>query len=176
MTQKLSKKVRSMMKLTAKSTRAVIVLPLVFLAINGAAAEYEGRENEAWAHAGDVIDGTMSEFQKSKLLYLAYHGAADLICEDLAIDRVKFDLELATMQHEQDESLSDEEHAFYHDRVLIHYGLAVGIMLAEHAGEKESFCKEAVSFRDDPAEETLFDTTTDADYEPEEDGSVESAN
>ena len=42
-------------------------------------------------------------------------------------------------------SMSDEQHRFFVEQLLVHFGVAVGIMLAEHADKPEETCAEVAA-------------------------------
>ena len=133
---------------------AILAAPFVF------AQEPDGpknRESEAWLTAYDMQGGVLTGNQQHQLLTLAWHGAVANLCEELQLDHLKFGQAMAAIEHSDAASMSDDEHEFFRQSLMINYGVAVGIMLAEHADDKEATCTDALEFAKDDEDVNYFD-------------------
>lgn len=133
---------------------AVLAAPLAF------AQQSDGpknRESEAWLTAYDMQGGVLTGNQQQHLLTLAWHGAVANLCETLQLDHLKFGQAMAVIEHSDAASMSDDEHEFFRQSLMINYGVSVGIMLAEHADDKEAACADALEFAKDEEDVNYFD-------------------
>ena len=64
---------------------------------------------------------------------------------------------MAAIEHSDAASMSDDEHEFFRQSLMINYGVSVGIMLAEHADDKEATCADALEFAKDEEDVNYFD-------------------
>ncbi|MEL6766745.1 MAG: hypothetical protein AAFP17_06165 [Pseudomonadota bacterium] len=116
------------------------------------------RIGPAWQEAYEMQGMVFTAEQRAALLDLAWHAMAANICDELMLDHAKFGMALGALQHADGPDMSDEEHRYYEHHVAVSFGVAVGIMLAEHAkGPEETvgFCKDVkdeIATTDDPME------------------------
>ncbi len=134
---------------------ALAVVPAI------AQSSESGREGAAWLQAYEMQDNVFTGPQRTALNQLAYHAAAANICEGLVLDRAKFSTGLAALEHADIVSLSDDELDYYHRHLLVNFGVAVGIMLAEHADDAAVFCEDARAHMNDPDAVHYFDNDPD---------------
>jgi hypothetical protein len=120
-----------------------------------------GREDAAWLQAYEMQGNMLTGPQRTALNQLAYHAAAANICEDLVLDRAKFSSGLAALEHADIVSLSDAELEYYQRHLMVNFGVAVGIMLAEHADNAAAFCEDAHAHMNDPDAVHYFDNDPD---------------
>ncbi len=125
------------------------------------APEVANREAAAWhVHAALMSDMLPPQMQ-GEFMTLAWHATAANLCADLFLDHERFGTAFARLEHADMASLSSEQHEYFRHHLAVNFGVAVGILLAEHAGTPEevaAFCEDAVAFALDPAHETVFDT------------------
>lgn len=117
------------------------------------------RVDAAWNVARAMQGGMLAPGQTARFMLLAWHAAAANLCEDLALDHTAFGVAWADLEHADMASLSDEEHRYFQHHLAVNFGVAVGIMLAEHAGtpqEIADFCHSALAYADDDSHPSFF--------------------
>ncbi len=118
--------------------------------------ETPGRMEAAWRAAFDIQGDMLTPAQHVELAALAWHIVAGDLCEDIAVDQEKFAAALGAMKHGDGDDTTEEERRFFRDFVLINLGVAVGIMLAEHADDVPATCEEAHETMKEEGAEHLF--------------------
>lgn len=141
---------------------ALAALAAVALAPPAAAEDPSeaSRNAAAWRAAqalqGDMLPGALH----AEFMLLAWHAAAANLCAPLMLDHEKFGAAYATLEHSDAASLSEAEHAYFRHHLAVNFGVAVGIMLAQHSRTPEEvaeFCAAAEAFARDPEEANVFD-------------------
>lgn len=101
-----------------------------------AAAAGISRHARAWAANADHLS-FLSDYQKAVVGQLAYAGAAVNLCEDLRFAPEQVEAGFAELSAAGPNARSHER------RLLVAYGVAVGLMMADHEPNVPAFCEEA---------------------------------
>ncbi len=105
----------------------------------------------AWLQASRLLDGALNPKQQSELNTLAYSAAVANLCEGFALNREQFKKGFGYLKHEDSARMKPEETAYFERHLLVNYGVAVGLFLAEGAADQAGFCKAAATHRGEAA-------------------------
>jgi len=102
-------------------------------------AQYEGA---AWDAMQEGLLQYFSEDAASKLVYMAYHNVATTLCEGVEVDMAKYRDALLELHPENWSELTEQDRISWNNAFLGNYGMAYGVLLAEHADHRDALCAE----------------------------------
>lgn len=143
---------------------------VVSLALAGSARDQEAAkdsppyahfEGTAWQNMQKQLLHSFSEDAASRVTFMAYHGVAADLCEGVSFDKAKMNKAVADLHPENWTELTEEARANWYNVFLLNYGMAYGVLMAEHADQAGPFCAEAKATAADKesADRTLFTST-----------------
>jgi len=136
----------------SKWTRSVCALAAALLVVAAPAAAqdepsapYEQHEGAAWEEAFHHLLLYMSDDAASRLILVAYQSLAADLCENIEVDPIKFKPVGDALHPSNWDDLSEADRTEWNSKYLANFGMVIGLLLAEHADNVESFCEEAHS-------------------------------
>ena len=137
---------------------ALAVVPAPALQAQGeGAATPNLRHGQSWLEAYEILGGILTPEQQLELNQLAYQAAAANVCEVLILDDEKFIMAFESLVVEAGAEMSAEEIDYFHDHILVSFGVFVGLQLADHNNDKAAFCTDATAYADDTEEPHVFE-------------------
>ncbi|MFO7641040.1 MAG: hypothetical protein R6X17_07160 [Candidatus Competibacteraceae bacterium] len=139
--------------LTGRMNPLLLLALLIPASVAFAQAGKIAREqmDPAWRQAHRMLDGVLDSKQQSELNVLAYSTAVANLCEGFALNREQFKKGFNYLAHGDAASMKPEESAYFERHLLVNYGVAVGLFLAEGAADQAGFCKVAATHRGEAA-------------------------
>ncbi|MEZ5936042.1 MAG: hypothetical protein R3F54_29875 [Alphaproteobacteria bacterium] len=100
--------------------------------------------------AYEMHGGKFTPEQQNELVNLAWHLVVNNLCEDIHVDPLAFGEAMADFEHADGDDVSDKEHEFFVQHIIVNLGVATGILLAENADHAAETCSQAMELIDDP--------------------------
>jgi hypothetical protein len=116
----------------------------------------DNRIDEAWKAALADQHGVLTEKQHALVNAIAYSAAAALLCDGIDIDPDKVATAMTSVLADGPKDLSDEDALSRYTDIMLTLGTAKGILLAEGALHKESFCGQAVAAKTEKPADTFW--------------------
>lgn len=117
---------------------------------------FAGHESAAWAKLHEGLLQYLSEHDASRVTYVAYHGVAAALCDGVETDKEKARAALVELHPANWDELSEDSRKHWNDVLLVNYGMAFGVLLAEHADHVGEMCEEVAETMSDAEAEHLF--------------------
>jgi hypothetical protein len=114
-----------------------------------AADDDNDRMDDAWEDALGDNEPILTDKQFALLNNLAFQAAAAEICDGFKLDGDKFSTAIAEATTPPPPDLSEEDAKHWETAVLIRFGTAYGLLLAEGNGEDDEFCDSAAALKAD---------------------------
>ena len=124
-----------------KVTFGISVLSLLLLS-SAFAQDISDSESAAWTEAYEMLSEYMDAQAVSKMTLVAYHLTAEQLCDDVHTDSNKINEAITAVRPSNYHDLPASSREHWNQAFLGNFGLVMGVMLAEHAGEGEAFCNE----------------------------------
>lgn len=135
---------------------AVAVAPALHAQSEGPATPNQ-RHASSWLEAYEILGGILTPEQQMELNQIAYQAAAANVCEFLILDDERFIMAFESLARQASAEMSAEEVDYFHDHLLVSFGVFVGLQLADHNNDTGAFCTEATTYAEDPEEPHLFE-------------------
>jgi len=157
---------------------AGFLIPLLTFAQEEAALgeqpEYATRSGAAWAHVYETLSQYMPEDVISRLTLIAYHLTAEEICNGVHTNTAKVGQAVLALRPSNFDELSEAKQTHWNEIFLANLGMVIGVMLAEHAEEADSFCNEVHQLMADESNDWHYFDVNWVEGEPEEDSGDDS--
>ena len=108
----------------------------------GEQPQFSGYSGAAWAHVYETLAQYMPQNAISRLTLIAYHLTAEEICNGVHTDTAKVGQAVLALRPSNFDELSEAKQTHWNEIFLANLGMVIGVMLAEHAEEADSFCNE----------------------------------
>ncbi len=129
---------------------------------------FESHAQAAWDHVHAIAAPFMSPDAISKLQLIAYHLAAEQVCDTVHTDPEKVGAAMLALRPANWDELDEEKQKHWNAALATNFGIVLGVMIAEHAGSAVPFCAEVDALMANPEVDWhLFDE----DSEPEAEAS-----
>jgi len=124
-------------------------LALAFALGAGIAVADDQRLDEAWKDALEEKEGLLTEKQEAAMNVLAFQSAATRVCDGFEIDPAKFETAFAAAVDPGSLEVTPEDRLHRDNAILVNFGIAVGLFIAEGKAAPEGFCANAEEARKD---------------------------
>ncbi len=131
-------------------------------------AEIESHAKGAWDQVHAIAEPYMSAQAVSKLQLIAYHLAAEQVCEGVHSDPEKVGAAMLELRPANWDELDEDKQKHWNLALATNFGIVLGVMLAEHADSATPFCAEVGALM---ANEEVDWHLFDQDPEPETESS-----
>lgn len=130
-------------------TMLALLSPMWAAAQEGAEADttepYAEHSIAAWDHVNEILSDFMPPHVASKMSMVAYHLAAEQICDGVHTDPAKSGQAVLDLRPTNWDDLSEKAQQHWRDQFLTGFGIVLGVMIAEHSEHAEPFCNEVSS-------------------------------
>jgi hypothetical protein len=138
------------MRISFLKTLACLAACLFMAAAPVSAADDDNdRMDDAWEDAIGDNEPILTDKQFALLNNLAFQAAAAEICDGFKLDGDKFSKGITEATTPPPPDMTEEEAKHWETAVLIRFGTAYGLLLAEGNDEDDEFCKGAAALKAD---------------------------
>ena len=133
-------------KMTLAGMVAIILSPLSLLAAEHEAVKTSSWDqiDPAWANISNKIIDFVGEEKQKVLAELAYAAVASDMCQNLKLDRKKFQNEFdEKFGSIENKSMSSAAITQYGEKISMYFGVYVGMLTSIGMLEQDSFCNAA---------------------------------
>ena len=102
------------------------------------------------AHAGELVDDTLTAEQVVQMKLIAHQAAVAASCDGFKLSEEKFVAAFSKLAHMQEAGMNDAEKTYFVRHLLVTYGVLLGGALAVAAPDPAGFCADAEDERADP--------------------------